>query len=168
MQTITCRGGRAIRDLVESAPTFAPPGRVMAALRLGVSAGVGAGSKATFRAVSNTGTPAEGVPVAPVPSVAATSSALEKPCVQRRDCTDEDMALQGESGRSDVAWFTVTTKTCTVCGATFKCGEGSAAPRGGCWCGDLPRVMPVCFGADCVCQSCLARTIAAATLAANR
>jgi hypothetical protein len=48
--------------------------------------------------------------------------------------------------------------TCTGCGATFGCGRAPGEER--CWCGSLPRVMPVPEpGASCLCPACLQKEI---------
>src|ERR1700722_4970600 len=45
-----------------------------------------------------------------------------------------------------------THKTCSRCGAQFKCGPRDGAVQ--CWCGDLPPIQPTA-GADCLCPACL-------------
>lgn len=49
-------------------------------------------------------------------------------------------------------------KCCHRCGATFRCGEGGQ--DGGCWCGELPPVLPLLpAGGDCLCPPCLRETL---------
>ncbi|MCD5361411.1 MULTISPECIES: cysteine-rich CWC family protein [Chromobacterium] len=48
----------------------------------------------------------------------------------------------------------VKDKRCERCGAAFRCGDGGA--EGGCWCADLPQVLPLPYGhGDCLCPDCL-------------
>ncbi|WP_043650208.1 DUF1289 domain-containing protein [Chitinilyticum litopenaei] len=46
-------------------------------------------------------------------------------------------------------------KRCSQCGALFVCGTGGQ--NGGCWCADLPALLPLGSGADCRCPACLAQ-----------
>jgi len=54
----------------------------------------------------------------------------------------------------------VREKRCDACGAAFGCGSGGK--DGGCWCNDLPNVLPPTPGvADCLCPDCLRARLAA-------
>lgn len=44
-------------------------------------------------------------------------------------------------------------KCCEQCGAEFNCGVGGQS--GGCWCSDLPTVLPLAPGGTCLCPACL-------------
>lgn len=45
---------------------------------------------------------------------------------------------------------------CSRCGQPFRCGSGGQ--RGGCWCADLPPLLPATgAAADCLCPTCLQR-----------
>lgn len=47
------------------------------------------------------------------------------------------------------------TLGCSRCGQPFRCGSGGK--RGGCWCADLPPLLPADNrGGDCLCPACLA------------
>jgi hypothetical protein len=49
-------------------------------------------------------------------------------------------------------------RKCPQCGAEFVCGKEAGLDR--CWCGDLPRVMPVVDdGSGCLCRDCLSAAI---------
>ncbi len=53
----------------------------------------------------------------------------------------------------------VRTKKCSVCGASFSCGD--QAGKGKCWCDELPP-LPVSLlasGGDCLCPQCLANVV---------
>lgn len=50
-------------------------------------------------------------------------------------------------------------KQCAECQAEFGCGVASANKEGGCWCQDLPAIMPLGELSDCLCTACLAKTI---------
>jgi hypothetical protein len=52
-------------------------------------------------------------------------------------------------------------KLCPACGAGLTCGPGTGRDGAGCWCADLPPVMPVLASADCLCPPCLREAIAA-------
>jgi Predicted Fe-S protein len=53
----------------------------------------------------------------------------------------------------------VKDKCCSACGTTFECGSGGQ--QGGCWCQDLPNLMPLTFDSgDCLCPECLANALA--------
>ncbi len=47
----------------------------------------------------------------------------------------------------------IKDKTCSNCGAAFKCG--ATEPSGTCWCTALPNVVPITEGAGCLCPHCL-------------
>ena len=50
----------------------------------------------------------------------------------------------------------VKDKRCERCGVAFRCGDGGA--QGGCWCAELPQVLPLPYGhGDCLCPECLQR-----------
>jgi len=54
----------------------------------------------------------------------------------------------------------VREKRCERCGAAFGCGSG--AEDGGCWCNELPQVLPLSLdGSDCLCPGCLKAHMAA-------
>lgn len=46
------------------------------------------------------------------------------------------------------------TKVCRNCSAEFSCGH-----LGGCWCSELPNIMPLEEGKDCLCPDCLKEVI---------
>ena len=50
-------------------------------------------------------------------------------------------------------------KQCSECQAEFGCGVASAIEQGGCWCQDLPAIMPLGTLSDCLCKACLAKVI---------
>ncbi|QUM81165.1 cysteine-rich CWC family protein [Moritella sp. 5] len=50
-------------------------------------------------------------------------------------------------------------KQCSECQAEFGCGVVSAIEQGGCWCQDLPAIMPLGTLSDCLCKACLAKAI---------
>ena len=54
-----------------------------------------------------------------------------------------------------------TAKQCAECEAEFGCGVASASEGGGCWCQDLPAVMPLGELSECLCKACLAKAIGA-------
>ncbi|MGD7653982.1 MAG: DUF5522 domain-containing protein [Verrucomicrobiales bacterium] len=56
--------------------------------------------------------------------------------------------------------MTTPEKTCPECGNSFLCGSNSAGPA--CWCGSMPRIMPVEPTTSCRCPNCLAKAIATA------
>lgn len=48
----------------------------------------------------------------------------------------------------------IKSKDCQRCGATFTCGSGGR--DGGCWCADLPKMLPLDPAqGDCLCPACL-------------
>lgn len=49
---------------------------------------------------------------------------------------------------------------CPRCGTAFACGSGGTG--GGCWCADLPQVLPVDDDTRCLCPSCLRERLAEA------
>lgn len=49
-------------------------------------------------------------------------------------------------------------KQCSLCHTEFVCG--SDGTDRGCWCADLPAVVPLTFERGCECPDCLVRTIA--------
>jgi uncharacterized protein len=49
---------------------------------------------------------------------------------------------------------------CVRCGKEFSCGRKAGLKR--CWCEDLPPVLPVVEGKDCLCPDCL-RAISSAS-----
>jgi iron complex transport system substrate-binding protein len=52
------------------------------------------------------------------------------------------------------------TKTCSRCGAPFRCGPATGQDK--CWCDALPSVGPIAGAAsDCLCPACLQAAIAA-------
>jgi hypothetical protein len=48
------------------------------------------------------------------------------------------------------------TKTCPECGSPFTCGSDSPEP---CWCANLPLIVEMTPGRDCLCPACLTREI---------
>jgi len=50
-------------------------------------------------------------------------------------------------------------KQCSECQAEFGCGVASASEESGCWCQDLPAIMPLGTLSDCLCKVCLAKVI---------
>ncbi|MDR3744945.1 MAG: hypothetical protein P4K80_02300 [Acidobacteriaceae bacterium] len=57
------------------------------------------------------------------------------------------------------------TKICPKCGETLTC-----KPEGGCWCADLPHIMPLPSDRSdggCMCLKCLQELIDARTTAAG-
>jgi len=50
-------------------------------------------------------------------------------------------------------------KQCSECQAEFGCGVASEIELGGCWCQDLPAIMPLGTLSDCLCKTCLAKVI---------
>jgi len=52
---------------------------------------------------------------------------------------------------------------CSLCGATFQCGQLDPDATAPCWCAALPPAVPVPGGADsgCWCRACLQAHIAA-------
>ncbi|PKB22992.1 cysteine-rich CWC family protein [Janthinobacterium sp. 64] len=54
---------------------------------------------------------------------------------------------------------------CTLCGATFECGQTDPQASGPCWCVALPPAVPVPGSAavGCWCRACLQQRIAALT-----
>ena len=49
-------------------------------------------------------------------------------------------------------------RTCPQCGTAFSCGTGGRS--GGCWCQDLPAMLPVPeAAASCLCPDCLGALI---------
>ncbi|WP_183679522.1 MULTISPECIES: cysteine-rich CWC family protein [unclassified Janthinobacterium] len=54
---------------------------------------------------------------------------------------------------------------CTLCGATFHCGQTDPASAGACWCMALPPAVPVPGSTTigCWCPACLQAHIAAQT-----
>lgn len=55
-------------------------------------------------------------------------------------------------------------KQCSECKAEFGCGVVAASEQGGCWCEDLPAIMPLDTLSDCLCKTCLAKVIGAEIL----
>jgi len=52
----------------------------------------------------------------------------------------------------------VEQKWCSQCGNEFECGSGGK--NGGCWCQDLPNVMPLSLdSSDCLCADCLTKEL---------
>ncbi|WP_082824072.1 HutD family protein [Crenobacter luteus] len=71
----------------------------------------------------------------------STYSAAQKRAVRARLAADAASPLARE-------------KRCERCGVAFGCGSG--ARDGGCWCNELPQVLPLDgAGGDCLCPSCL-------------
>jgi hypothetical protein len=52
-------------------------------------------------------------------------------------------------------------KQCSECQTEFGCGVAEASEHGGCWCQDLPTIMPLGTLSDCLCKACLAKAIGA-------
>lgn len=50
-------------------------------------------------------------------------------------------------------------KLCSECQTEFGCGVASATVQGGCWCQDLPAIMPLDELSNCLCKACLAKAI---------
>jgi hypothetical protein len=48
-------------------------------------------------------------------------------------------------------------KTCQSCGKSFLCGPSTL--DGKCWCSELPHIMQIESGKDCLCQACLEKEI---------
>src|SRR4029077_17957403 len=44
-------------------------------------------------------------------------------------------------------------KSCSRCGADFRCGATDAREK--CWCDALPAILPSEDGSDCLCPACL-------------
>jgi hypothetical protein len=53
-------------------------------------------------------------------------------------------------------------KVCAGCGAEFRCGAGTGARAGHCWCEDMPLLTSL-SGGDCMCPDCLAKAVKAAS-----
>ncbi len=55
----------------------------------------------------------------------------------------------------------IKEKQCSHCGKYFTCGSGGK--QGGCWCQELPNLMPLTGSeGDCLCPNCLTKTLAEA------
>ncbi len=71
---------------------------------------------------------------------------------QWRDFTDEEK--QQVWGRLLCRPLMAEEKHCSCCGEKFECGSGGK--NGGCWCQDLPNLMPLSLNSDdCLCPACL-------------
>lgn len=60
---------------------------------------------------------------------------------------------------ADTPHPTPTPRACPQCDAPFACGPGS---NGRCWCDNLPAIIPLVEGAECLCPACLKKTVVAA------
>lgn len=68
-------------------------------------------------------------------------------------CTDGEK--QQIWHRLEHAGLSARLVLCSGCGQGFVCGQGGS--KGGCWCQDLPPVMPMpTDNGDCLCPDCLA------------
>lgn len=52
----------------------------------------------------------------------------------------------------------IKEKCCAQCGQHFTCGSGGK--QGGCWCQDLPNLLPLTDSkGDCLCPDCLTKAL---------
>lgn len=106
------------------------------------------------------------------------SDHVPSPCVQRCQLdADGRYCLGCRRTRDEIATWSTSTPAqqravwarliaeplpadslCPRCGAGFSCGSGGQA--GGCWCADLPQVLPPDAGGNCLCPSCLREHLA--------